>query len=122
MIAITKWSIVGVVAISSAGQPDARNDRDRPAWRLARPSCRPTSPGPFFAHDAPPPRGPLALIGIIAMLSETVPGPADEGGHVQLENEGRRIERRRLPRRSVAACPTCHSPHNHALAIDMKMA
>jgi hypothetical protein len=53
------------------------------------------------------------------MLSEAIPGPPDEGGHVQFENEARRIERRTSPRRRVAARPTCHSPHEHALAIDV---
>jgi hypothetical protein len=53
------------------------------------------------------------------MLSETIPGPPDQGGHVQLENEARRIERDTPPRRRVAARPRCHSPHGHALAIDV---
>ena len=56
--------------------------------------------------------------GVIAMLPEAVAGLSDQGGHVQFENEGRGIERRTLPRRSIAARPTCRSPHKHALAID----
>lgn len=58
-------------------------------------------------------------IGAIAMLPETVPGLSDQGCHVQFEKESRRVERRTLPRRRSSARPTCHSPHKHALAIDV---
>jgi len=84
----------------------------------------------IFSKEAPPP-GLLAPIGVIRMLSETVPGPPDEGRHLQFENEARRIERRVLPRRGAtgappgsrattrrrSARPTCRSPHKHALLI-----
>jgi hypothetical protein len=60
----------------------------------------------------------LAPVGVVAMLPEAVSGPSDQGGHVQFENEACRIERRTSPRRGVAARPTCHSPHKHALAIE----
>ena len=58
-------------------------------------------------------------IGAIAMLPETVPGLSDKRCHVQFENEGRRVERRTLPRRGSSARPTCHSPHKHALAVNV---
>jgi hypothetical protein len=37
-------------------------------------------------------------VGVIAMLSQTVPGVPDQGCHIQLEDEAGRVERARLPR------------------------
>jgi hypothetical protein len=122
VIAITKWSIGG--RYPASGHSDRAKQRSPTAWSLARPWCRPTSPGPFFTHEAPPheappPRGPLAPVGVVTMLPETVPSPSNKGRHIQFENEACRIERRTSPRRGVAARPRSHSPHGHALAIDV---
>jgi hypothetical protein len=62
----------------------------------------------------------LAPVGVIAMLPEAVSGPSDQCRHIQFENEACRIERRASPRRGVAAHPTCHSSHKHALAINVE--
>jgi hypothetical protein len=72
-----------------------------------------------LAEEPPPPRGLLVAIGSIAMLPETVPGLTDQRCHVQFEKERRRVERRTLPWRGSSARSTCHSPHKHALAIDV---
>jgi hypothetical protein len=41
----------------------------------------------------------------IRVLSEAVPGLPDQGGHIQFENEGRRIKRHVSPRRNAAGVP-----------------
>jgi hypothetical protein len=76
----------------------------------------------FLAEEAPPPRTPPEAAVFVRMLPETVPGLPDELGHIQLENEARRIERPLLPRdRGNPPCrkvrSTCHSPLKHALPI-----
>jgi hypothetical protein len=72
-----------------------------------------------LAEEPAPPRLRLAPFGAIAMLPETVPGLSDKGRHVQFEKKSRRVERRTLPRRGSFARPTCHSPHKHALAVNV---
>jgi len=39
-------------------------------------------------------------VDLIRMLPETVPGLPNDGRHIQLEDEARRVERLLLPRRS----------------------
>jgi hypothetical protein len=81
--------------------------------------CQSTALDPLLAHEAPPPRALIALIRVITMLPETVPGLSDKSRHVQFEKKSRRVERRMLPRRGRSAGPTCHSPHKHTLAINV---
>jgi len=76
----------------------------------------------LLAEETPPPRTPLAAAAFVRMLPETVSSLPDELGHIQLENEARRIERPLLPRdRGNPPCrkvrSTCHSPLKHALSI-----
>ena len=108
--------IAGLVAAANSISLRTSTFSPRARILLVVPS---TALDPLLAHEAPPPRALIALIRVITMLPETVPGLSDKGRHVQFEKKSRRVERRMLPRRGRSAHPTCHSPHKHTLAINV---